>query len=221
MARPPVAIIAAAGIVALVIAGSSMPTKKKTPVPKEFERVKSLANKWAKKFSVPLPLVLMIAQIESSFRPGLYNLNARAIAIGGCWGVVAMSLLYGAEKVTQIRAKLPGDADIRATLVKWNPQATVPNIKTAVAAKDVARLTQLAQPLLDPDVCLLLGVYMLSGLWHKYKDFAKVAAAYHSGSVPVDAAIKANVPVTSKLGPAGREYVARAVALWPTYQAYT
>ena len=222
--KPSPVLLGLAGLVVLMLAGSTMPTGsgKKTKVPAQFDLVKALAAKWGRKFTVPLPLILMIAEIESSFRPGLYNLNERAMKLGGAWGVVAMTLQTGVGKVTQIRSnpKLAADPEIAVTLSKWNPAATVASVKAAIAAKNAAECQRLAQPLLDPDVCLLLGVYMLSGLWHKYKDYVKVAAAYHSGSVPVDAAIKAGVAVTDKLGPAGKEYVARATKLWPTYQVY-
>lgn len=222
--------MAGAAIAALVIVGATMPavpTKKTAPPPKDFARIKALAAKWATKFSVPLPVVLAICQVESGFRPWLFNLNDRAVKIGGCWGVVAMSLLYGAEKIAQMRGKLSGDPDVRAVLAAWHPQATVANLKPLIAKNrgyimpdgknrspgwdaTTDQIVALAQPLLNPDVCLALGVYMMSGLWLKYKDLAKVAAAYHSGQGPVDAAIKAGVPVETKLGPYGREYVSRA-----------
>ncbi len=221
------------GGLAVVLAGVVMSSNKtpgptaKLPTGANFALVKSLAEKWSKVFSVPVPMILTIAQIESSFRPGLYNTNDRAMLLGGAYGVVAMTLKTGAGKVEQIRKagldkRYP---QIASTLAKWNPAATTANVvslignRTTDAVKNRDTLVRLAQPLLDPDLCLMLGVYMLSGLWAKYKgDYQKVAAAYHSGSGPVDAAIKAAVPVTSKLGQYGKEYVARADKIWPIYK---
>jgi len=222
--KPTPVLVGLAALVVVMLAGGTMPNTPKKPaakLPAEFDRVKMLASKWCRKFSVPLPLALMIAQIESSFRPGLFNVNERAMKLGGAWGVVAMTLQTGAGKVAQIRgnAQLMADPEIAVTLSRWNPGATEAAVKSLITAKNTAELTRLAQPLLDPDLCLLLGVYMLSGLWYKYKDHLKVAAAYHSGSGTVDKGIAAG-NFAANLGPAGKEYVSRATTLWPTFQVY-
>lgn len=192
-------LIAAAA--AIAIAGLSMApvTPAKKPAP-QFELVKSLASKWGKVFSVPVPMILTICHIESSFRPELFNTNERAMKLGGAWGVAAMTLTTAKSKIAQMKAaKLDQtNAVVKATLAKWN---------------------ETGQALLDPDLCLLVAVYMLSGLWIKYKgDYKLVAGAYHQGSGKIDQMVKDKKAIPADLPPNGKEYVTRAMNIWPSYQ---
>jgi soluble lytic murein transglycosylase-like protein len=195
----------------MVIAGLSFfsggtdvkkPTTKK--VAPQFEMLKAIASKWCRLFSVPLPLSLMIMHIESSFNTavGTNTSTADVNKLGGAWGVGQVTVTTAAGKVAQIKASpsLMTNADVKNAIAKWTGQGPCLN---------------------DPDLNLLLSVYMLSGLWVKYKgDYRKAAAAYHSGSGTVDKLIAAGTPLDVGLGPAGRTYIARADSLWPTYQGY-
>lgn len=170
--------------------------KVKTVASRNFPFVKGIAEKWGKRFSVPVPFILTIAQIESGYNPALFNTNARAMKLGGAWGVTAMTLNTAKGLVPKLQPLAAQEPLIKLALDKWNGTG---------------------QSLLDPDLCLLLSVFMMSGLWIKYKgDYRKVAAAYHSGGKPVDEAIKAGVDVTAKLGTFGKDYVARAEKIFPT-----
>jgi len=204
----PFPLLIAAGA-ALVIAGLSMVSKPTAPttgtkVAPQFELIKSLAAKWGKLFSVPLPMILTICHIESSFNPspGTNMSNALVQKMGGAWGVAQMTVQTATGKVAQIKASpsLAANSMVQATLSKWTGQG---------------------QALNDPDLCLLIAVYMLSGLWVKYKgDPRLVGAAYHSGSGTVDKAVNTGVDVDTVLGPAGKQYTARVSQLYPTYSAY-
>jgi phage protein D len=170
-----------------------------TSTARNFPLIHGLAAKWAPIFGVPVQMVLTIAYIESRFRAGAKNTNERAMSRGGAWGVVQMTLFTARELATQLeRSGVPQrNREVAAALSKWDGTGN---------------------SLLDPDLCLLLGVFMLGSLWARFGgDPRRVSAAYHSGSKPVLSAEKAGVDVTSKLGHYGKQYVGLTVANWPNY----
>lgn len=155
--------------------------------PSDRALAEAVAKKWGPVFGASFGTMLSISKIESGFRATCVNVNSRAMSRGGAWGMYQMTLETAKGHAAALASST--NPQVRATLSKWNGSGT---------------------SLLDPDLCGMFAARQLGNLEKKYKNPDLVAAAYHSGEKPVIAAQQAGVPVTDKLGPYGKVYVAMA-----------
>lgn len=159
---------------------------------------RTLANKWGAIWGVPAGFVLTIMKIESSFRPGLFNTNDRAMKLGGAWGLMAMTLSTGKGLAPQIQAA--------AAAPTFNA------VNRAHVAAALARFNGTGQSLLDADTNACFGAFFLAKLYREFRTLDLVAAAYHQGAGKVREMLKTKKAIPEQLPPFGKEYVARARA---------
>lgn len=178
-----VAALAAGGGAARILAG-----------PKQQGLALALAQKWGPVFGAPVPLIMTIMDIESSFRPGVKNTNARAMKLGGAWGLMAMTL----STAKSIAAQLRGHANplVVSTLSRWD--GTGPG-------------------LLNPDINVMMGAHELGRDYAEFRDPYLTAGAYHQGRGKIRELVKAGKPIPASLPPFGRQYVTDAIRKFPRY----
>jgi len=157
---------------------------------------RTLANKWGAVWGVPAGFLLTIMKIESSFRPGLFNTNERAMKLGGAWGLMAMTLSTAKGLEPQIRAAAAAQ--------------TTSAVNRAHILAAVGRFNGTGQSLLDADTNACFGSFFLAKLYREFKTLDLVAAAYHQGAGKVREMQKAKKAIPEQLPPFGKEYVARA-----------
>lgn len=174
---------AAGGGVARVLSG-----------PKQQGLILALAQKWGPVFGAPVPLIMTIADIESSFRPGVKNTNARAMKLGGAWGAMAMTLSTAKSVATRLRSH--DNPQVTLTLAKWD--GTGPG-------------------LLNPDVNVMMGAHELGRDYAEFKDPFLAAGAYHQGRGKIRELLKAGRPIPDDLPPFGKQYVTKAIARFQRY----
>jgi hypothetical protein len=153
----------------------------------------ALCASWARVWGLPVEILEVVGEIESSRRPGMSNAkDPRAASRGGSWGLFGMTLATAAD----LMAKHP-----------------------PIAAQPAAKAwTHTGPSLHDPALAAMLASFHLAALWNRYRAFLPTVAAYQQGTGPVDAVIARGGNLATDLPPHGREYVAsatRALAALP------
>lgn len=154
-----------------------------------MQEAKVLANKWAGVFPRVSPeTVLTIIGIESSFKSDAVNTNDRAMARGGAWGYMQMTLDTAIDLMPQMPKAL-------AVIGKWNGTGA---------------------SLLDPDLNVALGTFYLDRLAREFKDFDLTVAAYQQGPGNIRKSMAAGLSkaqILERLGEHGKQYVLMAQAM--------
>lgn len=149
-----------------------------------------IAEKWAGLFKCPVETMMVIAKIESGFRPECANFNMRALSRGGAFGMWQQTLKTAKGHAAQL-ASHPS-ADVQATLRKWTGDGRC---------------------LIDADLCGLFAAKHLGELTAMFKgDLAAVAGAYHQGAGKVRQVLAQGGTLPASLPPKGKYYVTRALA---------
>lgn len=156
---------------------------------RHMQEAKVLANKWAGVFPRVSPeTVLTIIGIESSFKSDAVNTNDRAMARGGAWGYMQMTLDTAIDLMPQMPKAL-------AVIGKWNGTGA---------------------SLLDPDLNVALGTFYLDRLAREFKDFDLTVAAYQQGPGNIRKSMAAGLSkaqILERLGEHGKQYVLMAQAM--------
>jgi soluble lytic murein transglycosylase-like protein len=152
---------------------------------------RQLAQKWGPVFGAPVDVLMVLAKIESGFRPGLTNLSPRALARGGAWGLVQQTL--ETAKGHAVALVKHSNTQVRTTLAtKWHGNGS---------------------DLLDPDLNMMMAAYQVGKLAKEFgADLPLIAAGYHQGAGKVRAMQKAKKPIPAELPPKGKQYVSMALA---------
>lgn len=151
---------------------------------------RQLAQKYGPIFGAPVDLMMVIAKIESGYRPGVTNTSPNAMKRGGAWGMWQQTLETAKGHVNIL--KYHSNTNVREALKHW---------------------TGVGLSLLNPELNACLAAYHLGKLWKAYGShgFEYVAGAYHQGTGPILTAIKTGKSPMETMGPNGRIYVTRAL----------
>jgi soluble lytic murein transglycosylase-like protein len=147
--------------------------------------IRAVADKWGRAFGVSPDWIVAIAKVESGLRPGAKSAKgARDDKRGGAWGAMQVTLTT-AQGLAPELAKLPAAA---ATYAKWDGTG---------------------EGLLDADVGVMFGAYLLAKLSRQFGgDFAKASAAYNQGPGTVARLVAAGT-FPAGLTVHGQDYVAK------------
>jgi soluble lytic murein transglycosylase-like protein len=158
--------------------------------------IRALADKWARVFGVRAEWVMAIAKIESAFRPGARSKpGASDDTRGGAWGAMQVTLATAQGLAPELA------------------RSTNPTVRATFARYDAAK------SLLDADVGILFGTYLLSKHQARFGiDFPKVAAAYNQGAGTVGKLVSAGTFPTG-LTVHGKDYVAKTETARKVYAA--
>ncbi len=155
-----------------------------------WDAFRALCERWAARWGLPALYLEVIGSLESGRNPGDANLtDARALGRGGAWGLFGVTLATARDLVAR---KGPGLRDI-----------------------DIVRSWQGTGPeLLNPELNAAIAGYYLLELYQKFeRDFVSTVAAYQQGPATVEKIRKRGGDVASEIGPHGRIYVHKAIAL--------
>lgn len=153
-----------------------------------WDAFRALCERWAAIWGVPAVFLLVIGNLESSRVPGDANTtDPRAIGRGGAWGLFGMTLNTAKGLATKA-----GFRD-KPEISSWD--GTGPG-------------------LLEPDRNAAFAAGYLRELVSQFNgDFVNVLGAYHSGPGNVANILARGGNVATDLGPFGRQYVAKGLAL--------
>lgn len=182
------------GAAAALAGGGATQIRRVLSGPRQQGLALALAQKWGPIFGAPVPLIMTICDIESSFRPGVSNTNDRAMKLGGAWGLMAMTLSTAKSVAARLRSH--ANPMVVATLAKWD--GTGPG-------------------LLNPDVNVMFGAHELGRDFAEFRSPYLAAGAYHQGRGKIRELLKANKPIPASLPPFGRQYVTSALEKYPRY----
>lgn len=148
-----------------------------------------LAMKWGAVFSAPTRILMVLARIESGFRPNCYNLNPRAIARGGAWGLVQQTLDTAKGHARNLASH-------------WSPDVQ----------QTLARFDGTGKSLLDPDLNMMFAAYHVGGLVDEFgEDLRLIAGAYHQGAGKIRQMLRDRKSIPEELPPNGKKYVTAAL----------
>lgn len=149
----------------------------------------AVADKWGQRFGCPTKTLMVIAAIESGYRPACAELSPRAMSRGGAFGMWQQTANTAAGHARAL-ASSP-DPDVQATLRKW---------------------TGIGTDLFDADLCGLFAARQLGQATAEFgDDIARVAGAYHQGAGKIRQMIAASRAIPDELPPHGKTYVTRAL----------
>jgi len=155
-----------------------------------FPAYRALCARWASIWSVPALILEVVGTLESGRNPTDANLtDPRAIARGGAWGLFGLTL----ETARTLLAK-PTRLPHPAFALYHNWDRTGPG-------------------LLNLELNAALAGQYLGQLWREFGNFVDVLAAYHQGPATVRAIRARGGDVATEIGPKGREYVAKGLAV--------
>jgi len=155
------------------------------------ETARALADKWGPIFKVPQGEIMTIVDVESRFDPTEVNDSPRALKQNGAWGFMQVTGDTGAYLVGLLsRSAYMKTKSVPKTLAKYDP-------------KD-------PRSLLDPDLNVMLGSFLLGTLRREFSGWTLVSAAYHQGPGKVRHMIALGQAIPARLPPYGQEYVAKA-----------
>ncbi len=175
------------GVALLLAAAAKHPTRPKGP-PMPWAAYAELCARWAGLWGLPPLVMQVIGTIESSRIPSSGNTDdPRAAAKGGAWGLFGLTLATARDLVGRVKA-LKNQAIVKA----WN--GTAPE-------------------LLNPELNAAIASYYLGALWKEFGAFIPTVAAYQQGPSTVRGILAHAGDVLTEIGPNGREYVARALAV--------
>lgn len=167
--------------------------KMKGSAPPNQALAQALAEKWGPIFGAPPGVLLVLARIESGFRPMEKNVSPRALLRGGAWGLVQQTLDTAIDNAPRIAREYGSNSEVSATLRKWNGDGT---------------------SLLDPDVNMMFAAFQVGRLAAEFgTELATLAAGYHQGAGKLRQLQKEGKPiVAANLPPNGNKYVTSALA---------
>lgn len=170
------------------IAESQLP-ESRCSGPREPDLTRQLAVKWGSVFGAPVSVLMVLARIESGWRPNCVNVTPRAILRGGAWGLVQQTLNTAIGHVAAL--KKSAHPTVIATLKKWNGTGKC---------------------LLDPDLNMMLAARQVGALAGEFGDsISLIAAGYHQGASKVRQMLRDGKAIPEQLPPNGKIYVTSAL----------
>lgn len=153
------------------------------------ELVRTLANRWGPVFGAPERVLIVLARIESGWRPSCYNMSPRALLRGGAWGLVQQTLDTAKGHAAALAKS--SHPQVTATMAKWDGTGRC---------------------LLDPDLNMMFAARQVGALAGEFgPSLALIAAGYHQGAGKVRQMIRDGQPIPEQLPPNGKQYVTSAL----------